>query len=161
MFSGVSLIEDSSLLVSKRGEAESSSEFLGCCLRRSGVAGLTFLCDFPTWIFKPFSDLKMLPHWSHLTTFSSRVLSSSFFFTNSFLLLASLFKVDGVFFFALEAIASFPLVSREKEKLFPRVKVKEKVSDLPANVWQKSRHWDTRAELSSFTIMAVIFSDYF
>ena len=61
----------------------------------------------------------------------------------------------------MEASASFPLVSREKEKLFPRDKVKEKVRDLPANVWQKSRHWDTRAVLSSFPDIAVIFSDYF
>ena len=75
----------------------------------------------------------MLLHWSHLKAFSSPVEASSFFFTNSLLLLASLFKVDGDFFFALEALASFPLVSREKEKLFPRDKVKEKVRDLPAN----------------------------
>jgi len=32
------------------------------------------------------------------------------------------------------------MVSTEKEKPVGRVKEKEKVSDLPANVWQKSRH---------------------
>ena len=63
----------------------------------------------------------------------SPVEASSFFLTNSFLLLASLLRVDGDFFFALGAKAFFSLVSNEKEKLFPRVKVKEKLSDLPAN----------------------------
>ena len=47
MFVGVSLIEDigedSSLLESKRGEAERLTELLGSCLRQSGVAGFTFL----------------------------------------------------------------------------------------------------------------------
>ena len=47
MFVGVSLIEDigddSSLLESKRGEAERLTELLGCCLRQSGVAGFTAL----------------------------------------------------------------------------------------------------------------------
>jgi len=52
-------------------------------------------------------------------------------------------------------------VSSEKEKPSPVIKLKEKMSDLLANVWQKSRHWDRRAELSSFAGMAVIFSDYF
>ena len=66
----VSLIEnigeDSSLLVSKRGRQRGSLS----CLRGSGVVGF-FVWDFPTWIFKPSSNLKMLPHWSHLTTFSA------------------------------------------------------------------------------------------
>ena len=84
------------------------------------------------------------------------------FFTNSALLLAFLLKADGVFFFffffASEAIAPFPLVSKWKEKLFPRDKAKEKVSDLLDNVWQKSRHCDKSAAFSSFT--EVIFTDY-
>ena len=93
---------------------------------------------------------------------ASPVETSSFFFKNCSLLLASLLKLDGVFFFfPLKAKASFPLVSKEKEKLPPRVKVKEKVGDLLANVWQKSRHWDTSAALSSVTDIAVIFTDYF
>ena len=37
------VVEDSSLLVSKRGEAERLTELLGCCLRQSGVAGFTAL----------------------------------------------------------------------------------------------------------------------
>ena len=43
--------EGSSLLVSKRGEAERLTELPGCCLRQSGVAGVEFrfLCDFPTF----------------------------------------------------------------------------------------------------------------
>ena len=54
--------EDSSLPVSKRGEAERLTELPGCCLRQSGVAGVEFrfLWDFPTWIFKPFSDLNRI-----------------------------------------------------------------------------------------------------
>ena len=47
MFVGISLIEDigedSSLLESKRGEAERLTELLGSCLRQSGVAGFTAL----------------------------------------------------------------------------------------------------------------------
>ena len=47
MFVGVSLIEDigedSSLLVSKRGEAERLTELLGCGFMQSGVAGFTVL----------------------------------------------------------------------------------------------------------------------
>ena len=134
------------------------------------------------WIFKPFSDLKKFSHWSHLKTlfsttsskasssetFSlsdevSTVETSSFLFKNSDLLLASLLRVEGVFFFffPFEAEASFPLVSNEKEKLSPRIKVKEKVGHLLANVWQKSKHWDTSAALSSVAGMAVISTVYF
>ena len=52
--------------------------------------------------------------------------------------------MDGVaFFFFLGANSSFPLESTEKEKPALVVKEKEKVIDLPASVWQKSRHWDT------------------
>ena len=44
------IAEDSSLLVSKRGEAERLTELLGCCLKLSGVAGVefAFLWVFPT-----------------------------------------------------------------------------------------------------------------
>ena len=131
------------------------------------------------WIFKPFSDLKIFSHWSHLKAFSSatfstvsfteacslwvesKVVDSSFFFKNSALLLAFLLKADGVFlfFFALEAKATSPLVAKEKEKLSPMVKAKEKVSDLLDSDWQKSRHWDKSAALSS--LEAFIFTDYF
>ena len=52
-------------------------------------------------------------------------------------------------------------VSMIGDFLGPRVKVGEKVSHLTANVWQKSRHWDTSAALSSVTGTAVIFTDYF
>ena len=123
--------EDSSLLVSKRGEAERLTELPGCCLRQSGVAGVEFrfLWDFPTWIFKPFSDLKVLSHWSHLNAFSA-VGALSFFLRSSSLLLASRLRVDGVFFFFFwDAKTSFSLVSTEKEKFGPMFKEKEKGSD--------------------------------
>ena len=35
--------EESSLLVSKRGDVERLTELAGCCLRRSGVAKVEFL----------------------------------------------------------------------------------------------------------------------
>ena len=84
--------------IQERGEAERLTELPGCCLRRSGVAGVEFrfLWDFPTWIFKPFSDLNVLSHWSHLKTFSSDG-ALSFFLRSSSLLLASRLRVDGVF----------------------------------------------------------------
>ena len=60
--------------------------------------------------------------------------------------------------------APFPVVSTEKEKLGPMVKEKEKVRDLPASVWQKSRHWDTSLASSSCLIegtgIAAIFTAY-
>jgi hypothetical protein len=106
----------SSLVTSKRGEAVRPNEPPDWRRGRSGVK-VTFLCVFPTWIFKPFSDLKVFMHWSHLKTPSLLSLLgpwappqvgpsgspelSSFFFKNSDLLLAFLRKVDGVFFFFL------------------------------------------------------------
>ena len=65
-------IADSSLEVFKRGEAERLSELLSWFLATSGVARSesTLLCVFPTCIFKPFSDLKSLSHWSHLNSFA-------------------------------------------------------------------------------------------
>ena len=59
------------------------------------------------------------------------------------------------------AKASFLLVSTEKEKLDPIVKEKEKASDLPASVWQRSRHWDASFASSSLTDIAAIFTAYF
>ena len=72
----------------------------------------------------------------------SAVGALSFFLRSSSLLLASRLRVDGVFFFFWGVETSFPLVSTEKEKLGPMLKEKEKGNDLPANVWQISRHWD-------------------
>ena len=106
---------DSSLQMFKRGEAERLTELLGCCLGHSGVAKSesTFLCVFPMWIFKPFSDLKLFSHWSHLKTFftvsslGARVTSMKsavhergsdfFFFRNSALRLAFLLIAEGLF----------------------------------------------------------------
>ena len=70
-------------------------------------------------------------------------------------------KVDGVFFFFFaEEEAASPLVSKEKEKLVPIFREKEKDEDLPASIWQKSRHWDAR-KASSFTGTVAIFAAYF
>ena len=38
---------------------------------------VTFFWDFPTWIFNPFSDLKVFRHWSHLKIFSRSAVSAS------------------------------------------------------------------------------------
>ena len=89
----------------------------------------------------------------------------NFFFRNSSLLLAFRFRVDGVgfFFFFIEARASFPLVSTEKEKPVLVVKEKEKVIDLPVSIWQKSRHWDASIASSCPSVgksMAAIFTVY-
>ena len=54
--------------------------------------------------------------------------------------------------------AASPLVSKEKEKLVPIFREKEKDNDLPASIWQKSRHWDAR-KASSFVV--AIFAAYF
>ena len=47
---------------------------------------------------------------------------------------------------------------KEKEKLVPTVKEKEKDKDLLASIWQKSRHWDASDESS---VTAAIFTAYF
>ena len=94
------------------------------------------------------------------TAFETGAGEASFFCKNCSLLLALRLKVDGVcFFFAEEKVAS-PLVSKEKEKLVPIFREKEKDNDLPASFWQKSRHWDAR-KASSFTGTVAIFAAYF
>ena len=127
----------SSLVVSKVREAERLAEPSPLCLKLSFGSGV--LWAFPMWIFKPFSDLKVPSHWSHLNVFSA-VGALSFLFRKSSLLLASRLRVDGVFFFFWSVETSFPLVSTEKEKLGPMLKEKENGSDLSASVWQISRH---------------------
>ena len=119
-------IADSSLEVFKRGEAERLSELLSWFLATSGVARSesTLLCVFPTCIFKPFSDLKSLSHWSHLNSFAftGRATFSGvdfseedsfsggprFFARNSALLLAFLLRVDGLFLFFVKDEVPFP-----------------------------------------------------
>ena len=86
---------------------------------------------------------------------------SFFFFRNSSLLLASRLRVEGVFFFLWVAKTSFPLVSTEKEKLDPMFKEKENVGDLPASIWQNSRHLDASLSSSSQAGIAAIFTAYF
>ena len=83
----------------------------------------------------------------------------SFLFRNSFLLLASLLRVEGLFFFisalAFEAGDSWLRVLMEKLKVEPMVT--EKVKDWPwlASVWQRAKHWEAKETFSSPT--AVIF----
>ena len=84
----------------------------------------------------------------------------SFFSRNSFLRLAFLFRVEGLFrLAALEAATgvnfSWVLVAIEKLKVEPMER--EKVKDWPwlASVWQKAKHWEAKEALSSPT--AVIF----
>ena len=153
----------SSLVVSKVREAERLAEPSPLCLKLSFGCGV--LWAFPMWIFKPFSDLKVPSHWSHLNVFSA-VGALSFLFRKSSLLLASRLRVDGVFFFLLgfaKTSTSFPLVSTEKEKLDPMLMQKAKGSDLPASVWQISRHWDASFASSwlSWDIAAAISTAYF
>ena len=160
------LMVDSSLQMFKRGEAERLTELLGCCLGHSGVAKSksTFLCVFPMWIFKPFSDLKLFSHWSHLKTFftvsslEARVTSMKsavhergsdfFFFRNSALRLAFLLIAEGLFLFTALAAGGkqLSLVSKENAKVEPMVT--EKVKDLfwLASAWQKSMHWEAKEE---------------
>ena len=87
--------------------------------------------------------------------------AASFFLNKSFLLLAFRLTVDGVgffFFLVVEDKAPLPLVSKEKEKLFPTVKEKVKNKLLPSSIWQKSRHWDASDPPSG---VAAIFTVYF
>ena len=85
----------------------------------------------------------------------------AFFCKNCSLLLALRLKVDGVcfFFFFVEGKSPSPLVSKEKEKLVPIFREKEKDSDLPTCNWQKSRHWDAY-KASSFTGVVAIFAAF-
>ena len=69
-------------------------------------------------------------------------------------------KVDGVFFFVFAEEEAASPVSKEKENLVPTFREKEKDEDLPASIWQKSRHWDAR-KASSFTGIVAIFTVYF
>ena len=69
-------------------------------------------------------------------------------------------KVDGVFFFFFAEEEAASPVSKEKENLVPTFRAKEKDEDLPASIWQKSRHWDAR-KASSFTGIVAIFTVYF
>ena len=156
------VVEDSSLLVSKRGEVERLTELLDCCLKRSGVAKVesTFLCVLPMWIFKPFSDLKLFSHWAHWKTLSSSGSVSfstegsfsgggpCFLARNSALLLEFLLWVDGLFLFFDNVVESSSLVSKENEKEEPTLRVKLKVCPLLASAWQKAIHWEAKSELS-------------
>ena len=66
----------------------------------------------------------------------------SFFFRNSSFLLSFLLRVEGVTCFLVTVVAgvSFTLVSREKVKEEPMVRVKVKVFPWLVSAWQRSRH---------------------
>ena len=120
---------------------------------------LTFLCAFPLWIFKPFSDLKEFPHSSHLkASFSDE--GVVFLLGNSSFLLWFLLNLEGLsFFFRVTTLwSTFRLVSREKEKEEPIFK--EMLNDCPllASAWQKSKHWVKRAGSSPATASDIIFT---
>ena len=83
----------------------------------------------------------------------------SFFLRNSSLLLAFLLWVEGlVRFFARVAFTFFPLVSREKEKVEPILRVK--LNSLPwlASAWQKAMHCDAKEESTALDKTAAIFT---
>ena len=81
-----------------------------------------------------------------------------FFARNSALLLAFLLRVDGLFLFFVKDEVPFPLVSKEKAKEEPTLRVKLKICPLLASAWQKAMHWDAKLELSSPISGAAVFS---
>ena len=90
------------------------------------------LCDFPLWIFKPFTVLKLASHWSHSKAshgfigcwLDSKPVTTAedcevdFFARKSSLRLAFLLRVDGLFLFGILVgrVALPSLVSKEKVK---------------------------------------------
>ena len=94
------------------------------------------------------------------TSLPARVASvESFLFRNSFLLLASLLLVEGLFFFAsplaFAAGDSWLQLPMEKLKVEPMVTVRVKAWPWLASVWQRSRHLEAREFSLS---IAVIFN---
>ena len=86
--------------------------------------------------------------------------SPDFLFRNSFLRLAFLLLVDGLFLFSTFGAGGTGLswlpVLIEKLKVEPMVREKVKAWPWLASVWQRSRHLEATEELSSPT--AVIFN---
>ena len=85
--------------------------------------------------------------------------SPDFLFKNSFLRLAFLLLVDGLFLFSTfgaEAGLSWLPVLIEKLKVEPMAREKVKAWPWLASVWQRSRNLEAKEELSSPT--AVIFN---
>ena len=77
-----------------------------------------------------------------------------FFSKNSFLRLAFLLSVEGLFFLVPEDMGALPLVSREKEKVEPMEREKLKATPWLLSAWQKSKHLE--AKLGSLSPTAVI-----
>ena len=94
---------------------------------------------------------------------ASRSLEVSLFcFKNSSFLRRFLLSVEGLGFFFLVIFSTgevaFPLVSRLKEKVEPRVREKEMVCPLLARAWQKSRHCFNRAGSPPLNVEVAIFT---
>ena len=82
---------------------------------------------------------------------------STFLFRNFSLLAAFRLRVEGLdlfFFFDKDATS---LESREKVKVEPTVREKEKALPWPARVWQRAKHWDAKDKSSSEALGADIF----
>ena len=97
------------------------------------------LWDFPLWIFKPFSVLKLDSQWSHwkasscVTVFwlDSKPVEEAasywdFFIKNSCLRLAFLLRADGLFLLLADMVFLPSLVSKEKVKVGPMVRENRK-----------------------------------
>ena len=97
---GVELKLNSSLVVSKRGEAERLTEPSVCFLKTS-------LCALPLWIFRTFAVLNLESHCSQgnasrwFWLVSKPVTTVDFLARKSSLRLAFLFRVDVLFFFLI------------------------------------------------------------
>ena len=97
------------------------------------------LWDFPLWIFKPFSVLKLDSQWSHwkasscVTVFwlDSKPVEEAasywdFFIKNTCLRLAFLLRADGLFLLLAGMVFLPSLVSKEKVKVGPMVRENRK-----------------------------------
>ena len=114
----------------------------------SGVNKELVLCDFPTWIFKPFSGLKVASQLSHLniglsgSRFSETYAVSSFlFFLSSFLSLSLLSWLGDFFFFSQELLASSLLSKVKASCAKDRLKLNLMLDS--TSPWQKTRHFST------------------
>ena len=155
--------ENSSLLVSKRGEAAREAEELDVRVFSGVVWLLESACFILLCCLSPFSETDLKSHWSQEGTLEAAPTSSTWFTVEWFSLcfkyssfrLAFLLRVEGLAFFLTSGLAAFFLVSREKEN--PEVMVKEKLKAWPwlASAWQKSMHLEAR-EVSTSTTAVIL-----
>ena len=159
----------SSLLFPRTG-VKVRSEIGGSERSFSGVFSAGTVCLSAMWVFNYSSDLMGESHWVHLKSLEMMMESFvifgvtrqeeggwAFFFRKASLRLAFLLNVEGLGLFSIGLTSLvFFLVSKEKMKEGPMLT--EKVNSRPwlASVWQRSRHWVAREELSPAT--AAIFT---